>query len=273
MLGVVGVISLVVGGFAAGGGAFGWEFLFSDGYREHPWVRSLGRDGARGILMVFGGILALVGFVIQVIDTASKPVPAPIVASNQVEPPDEAGRPPEETDSWNASPNAPEPPTTKNFDDRTGGPAVVPGPTIGKNGPGIGKPSTDDGRMQPPARRGLEPITISNPEVEPQEAQTLIILQYEFQPGHRPVAGTRYFWIIDLESGTIEVEYSPESLEKKGQLTHVVDTPPAGSGFDAPWSTRIDVEANRRRTPVSNRLEISSEGVRSTELGAPATTP
>jgi hypothetical protein len=267
MLGVFGVIALVMGGFTAGGGAFDWEFLFSDGYREHGWVRSFGREGARGLLILLGCVLGIAGFVMQVIDTASKPLPT--VAAAPSEP-----APAIDGEPSSASERPTWPSKTSSGGGKTTAPSIA-GPTVGKkaNEPDMSSndaptssaevDESDTGNL--PARTGPQPITIWNPQVEPQENQTLLILQYRFERGHRPQPGSRYYWVINLLSGTNEIEYEAASLEKQGQLTQLFDTS-RGGGFDKEWSTRLEVETNGRRTPVSNLLEITSQGVSSKPL-------
>src|SRR5690349_2100747 len=129
MLGVVGVIALVLGGFTAGGGAFDWEFLFSDGYREHPWVRSLGREGARGLLILLGCVLGVAGFIVQVIDTASKPVPVTVAAATGTDSSAE-GEPTPSLDNEVAGS-----PSKMSADNRTSvPPPSVVGPAVGESG-------------------------------------------------------------------------------------------------------------------------------------------
>jgi hypothetical protein len=271
MLGVFGVIALVLGGFTAGGGAFDWEFLFSDGYREHGWVRSFSRDGARGLLILLGSVLGVAGFVMQVVDTASKPVPAVAAAPSE---------PLAALDGEPSSSSESERPSWPSKKSSTSGKTTaapsVAGPNVGKNATAAGMSSTDgetssdeDDSGLSPVPPGPQPITIWNPQLEPQENQTLLILQYRFVRGHRPQPGSRYHWVVNLLSGTNEIEYEANSLEKQGQLTQLFDTPRAGGGFDQEWSTQLEIETDGRRAPVSNLLEITSEGIKSKPLKIP----
>ena len=267
MLGVAGIIAMVLGGFAAGGGAFDWEFLFSDGYREHAWVRSLGRDGARGLLILLGSVLVVVGFVSQVIDSASQPVVAVASTANQTFLPIDANDEPASTGDF-----------TGGTASKVPGPRATPAPSVA--GPTVGQtdyfpvpqPTTPGAidESSGAAEPGPQPMTIWNPEADSQHGDTIVSLQYRFEPGHRPRPGSHYLWIIDLVQATSEVHYDAEAMQRQGQLTHIVRSPLKGSGFDRSWSTYLVVETNGRRAQVSNRLEImSGEGVRSTPLTGP----
>ena len=266
MLGIVGIMALLLGGFAAGGGAFDWAFLFSDGYREHTWVRSLGREGARGLLILFGSVLMVVGFISQVVDSASKPVRVVSTSSDE---------PLMASDGEDGSAPQAEVP-------EVAGPTITPSvaapsPTPRIEGPAAGAPDSPPASYLPSrpgtsataAAPGPQLVTIWHPEVVAEDADTLVMLQYRFEVGHRPWAGFRYFWIIDLPDHTTEVESDGETLRKQGQLIHVFHMPLQGSGFQSTWSTVLMVEANGRRQEVSNRLQITPEGVRSTPLLAP----
>jgi hypothetical protein len=266
MLGILGIIALLLGGFAAGGGAFDWAFLFSDGYREHTWARSLGREGARGLLILFGSVLMVVGFISQVVDSASKPVR---VISTSLDKPLTAS-----DDRDGSAPQAEVPEVTGSTPNL---PLTTPPPAPRIEGPAAGAPNSPpasylpsrSGNSATAAEPGPQLVTIWHPEAVPEDADTLVMLQYRFESGHWPWTGFRYFWIIDLPDHTTEVESDGETLQRRGQLIHVFHTPLQGSGFQSTWSTVLMVEANGRRQQVSNRLEITPEGVRSTPLLAP----
>ncbi|HET6881419.1 MAG TPA: hypothetical protein VFI31_14750 [Pirellulales bacterium] len=267
MLGILGVVSLVLGGFTAGAGAFDWEFLFSDGYREYGWVRSIGREGARGMLMLLGGILMLGGFVSQVVDAASPSALASAALPRQTAENDDQGTTADGLSPTNDDVPAPRPKT--DFNSRRSAPDTLAPPKVGKNvaAPEPSAPTTS--RPPPPADSTLQEITIWEPDVVAEDGQTLLFLQYRFEAGHRPTAGIKYYWVIDFLGATHALEYEPESLQKQGQLTQVFSAPIEGGGFDQPWSTRLEAEANGRRTTISNRLEISAEGVRNVPLSSP----
>ena len=268
MLGVAGIIALVLGGFAAGGGAFDWEFLFSDGYREHPWVRSLGRDGARGVLILLGSVLVVVGCVSQVIDGASQPVSAVASAASQNLLPIDVNDEPTLASDYSSG----------SVSTKAAGPMTTPAPSVAG-------PTVDQTDYVPPAvpaspsatdnasansQPGPQPMTIWSPEAVAQDADTIVSLQYRFEPGHLPLPGRHYLWVIELSSSTSEVLYEAETMQRQGQLTHIVRSPLKGSGFDRKWSTYLVVETNGPRKYVSNRLEITpGEGVRSTPLTMP----
>jgi hypothetical protein len=266
MLGIAGVVALVLGAFTAGAGVFDWEFLFSDGYREYAWVRSLGREVARGLLMLLGGVLMIGGFVSQVVDAASKPVLATAALTRQT-PESEAGEQDADEQPSPARDAAAPTPLKTDFNSRTSlPPTVVPG-TKEKNTASPGRVGADV-KQPPPASSPLQAMTIWEPDVAVEDAQTLLFLKYRFEAGHKPVAGGRYYWIVDFLGATHEVVYEAQSLQQQGQLTQVFGTPVEGGGFEHPWSNRVEIDRNGHRTQVSNRLEISSEGVRLVPLSA-----
>ncbi|HQU42095.1 MAG: hypothetical protein B7Z73_00980 [Planctomycetia bacterium 21-64-5] len=271
MLGIFGVIVLVVGGFSAGGAIFDWPFLFSDGYREYNWVRSAGREGARGMLILFGGILVVVGFVAQVVDAASRTS----LQAGRGSGPGQFAQSPKEgaavdeppTDSA-AVPTVATPPATE-------APQVA-GPSMGQVEPpsGAGSAATPAATVSrtPTASTAAawQSLTIFEPEAVPQESNTLLVLKYRFEEGHRPLAGAHYIWVTDALDKTAEVEYDAGVMQQQGQLTHIVRAPFVESGFDRTWSTSIVVEINGRRQPASNTLHIApGEEVRSDPPPAP----
>jgi hypothetical protein len=262
MLGIAAVVSLVLGAFVAGGGAFDWEFLFSDGYREHNWVRSLGREGARGALIALGAVLAIAGFIGQVVDTASKPIDltATTAENGTIENPDEpslSNRTPATGSASNALGNRG--PTTP-----------VAGPSLGTmSAPPPSYLPTATGGSPGASRPGPQPMTIWDPEAVDEDGETFVTLQYRFEPGHQPLSNGRYLWIIDSLVTTIEVEYDPQSLQKQGQLTHLIRLPLASSGLLQSWSTVVMVEIGAQRRQVSNHLQVApGNAVRSTPLAA-----
>jgi hypothetical protein len=264
MLGIVAVVSLVLGAFVVGGGAFDWEFLFSDGYREHNWVRSLGREGARGTLILLGAVLAIVGFIGQVVDTASKPVDLTA------------------TTAENGTIENPGEPSLSNSTPATGSASNALGNQMPTKTPPVAGPSLGTMNAPPPSylpaasgsstgvsRPGPQPMTIWDPEAVDEDGETFVTLQYRFERGHQPLSNSRYLWIIDSLVTTIEVEYDPQSLQKQGQLTHLIRLPLASSGLLQSWSTVVMVEIGKQRRQVSNHLQIApGNAVRSTPLAA-----
>lgn len=262
MLGILGVVALVLGAFIAGGGAFDWEFLFSDGYREHPWVRSTGREGARGLMVLLGSLLAIGGFVSQVVDAASKPVSvtaampgtgSAAVASESAASAD-GGR--QDTSSIDSA-----------------GQSTVTSPTVTRPnvaGPKVGGTAklgpTDSGRSAPSSGASGQAMTIWHPDVVPEENQTLVILQYRFEPGHRPVPGSQYHWLVAFSGVSHEITYEAEAMQKEGQLTHVFSDSAASGGFARHWSTWLEVETDGRRKQISNTLETTGGEVQSKPL-------
>lgn len=276
MLGIIGVIALVLGAFIAGGGAFDWEFLFSDGYREHAWVRSTGRDGARGLMMLLGGLLAMIGFVSQVVDAASQPslvAASPGAGSTTVDKEPDAwpGRSTEDSSTpgtmarQSAAPRSVVGPTVA-------GPSVsnprAGDPAVGKAS-GAAKPAPGPGESFPPSATSGQAMTVSNPDVVVEENQTLVILQYRFEAGHRPLAGSQYHWIVSFMGVAHEIAYDAEAMQNQGQLTHLFSDA-AGGELNKHWSTWVEIETAGRRKPISNTLEINGGNVRSRPL---ATTP
>lgn len=260
MLGILGLLVLVLGAFTAGGGAFNWEFFFSDGYREHGWARSLGRDGARGILLLLGGVLVVAGFVSQIVDAASKPVSNRAVVNvpamnNNTESSQEVVDP------------APSP--------SSGSPAVAQPQTVARQATRPAAPATGAerrGTATAPSTRlpgnmvSSQPVTIWNPDPAPEDMRTFLILQYRFEPGHQPHPGSQYVWVIDLQGVAHKVSFEGGTLEKQGQLTHLFDASAEGGGFDKPWATWIEIEVGGEGRQISNKLEIDGEEVRSLPL-------
>lgn len=267
MLGIVAVVSLVLGAFMAGGGAFDWEFLFSDGYHDHRWARSLGRDGARGLLMLFGGVLIIVGFIGQVVDTAAKQpevATSSSAAQDTIASPDEPSLPAVGPSSSSAAikPGAPTigktptPPTPATTPQTT-----LPSVTASSGPPASYLPSTTS---QP----GPQPITIWNPQFFSQDDETLVTLQYRFEVGHHPLADAKYYWMINADQ-TTEVEYEPESVQREGQLSHLFLAPMASTGLQRSWSTELIYEIDKKRYRASNRLYfMPGRGVQSTPVGS-----
>ncbi|HWB09228.1 MAG TPA: hypothetical protein VG826_08390 [Pirellulales bacterium] len=271
MLGILSLVLLVVGAFLAGGGAFDWAFLFSDGYREYNWVRSVGRGGARGLLMLLGSVVILVGFVGQVVDAAAKPV---FVTANSEAALDKTdGLPP-------AGGSADGSHSTETG--KAGPPATVPGPAVSgpshhKTSPAKTSPAVpqsqaatrspgSSGGPPPAPPGGYQPITIWNPEVELYDGEATISLEYRFEAGHEPVPGAEYVWRLELPDGSREVVY--ESLQSEGRLQYLAQLSQAETGLTR-WSTVLSVDLDGKQKRVSNRLEIASGKVRSVPLEAP----
>jgi hypothetical protein len=260
MLGILGVVALVLGAFIAGGGAFDWEFLFSDGYREHPWVRSTGREGARGLMVLLGSLLAIGGFVSQVVDAASNPVAVTAALP---------GTEPATIDADSATSDERQ---TRDASIDSTAPRAVAGPSMPRPnvaGPNLGGTSklapTDSA---PSSAVSGQAITIWHPDVVDEENQTLVILQYRFEPGHRPVPGSHYHWLVAFSGASHEITYDAEAMQKEGQVTHVFSDSAAGRGFDTHWSTWLEVETEGRRKQISNTLEITGGEVQSKPLAA-----
>lgn len=261
MLGILAIVSLVLGAFVAGGAAFDWELFFSDGHRDHDWVRTFGREGARGLLLILGAVLVLSGFIGEVFDTASKPVIASADRSDQttIDNPDEPSRP-------EAMP-------------ATRSPATSGGASGNKSASTGGSPAGSASAPPPSfrpvtsgveAKVGLQTMTIWDPEAVDEEGSTLVTLQYRFEPDFRARSDGVYFWIIESPSSTLEVRYDPELLQQEGQLTHLLRTPLATNGMLQSWSTYVLLEENERRRQVSNRLHIAAgAAIRSTPPTAP----
>jgi len=267
MLGIFGVIVLVLGGFSAGGAIFDWPFLFSDGYREYNWVRSAGREGARGMLILFGGILVVIGFVAQVVDAASR---ISLQAGRGIGP-DRFAQSAEQGAAVDESSKESGAVATVATAPATA-PPLVAGPTTGKVEPpsGAGTATTVSKAPTASTAPAWQPLTIFEPEAVPQESDTLLVLKYRFEEGHRPLAGGHYIWVIDVLDKTAEVEYDAGAMQQEGQLTHIVRAPFVQSGFDRTWSTSIVVEFDGRRQPASNTLHIApGEEVRSVPPPAP----
>jgi hypothetical protein len=255
MLGIVAVVSLVLGAFMAGGGAFDWEFLFSNGYRDYRWARSLGRDGARGLLMMFGSILIIAGFIGQVVDTASK---QPVVATSSSA--DQSTIP------------IPDEPSSSSAGSSTSSASIKPGaPTTGKppTSPTLTttpRPADTANSGPPPSyvptttsQPGLQPITIWNPQVFDQERETLVTLQYRFEAGHQPRPGDKYYWLINA-AGTTQVDFDPDPSQGEGQLSYLFHFPLASTGLQGSWSTELMCQINGKGYRVSNRLDIAPGG-------------
>lgn len=269
MLGIFGLIVLVLGGFAAGGGLFEWPFLFSDGYRDYSWVRSAGREGARGMLILIGGILVAVGFVAQMVDAAAG---VKHDSGRGIGP----GRYAQDEESA-----TPDEPSVDAPADGTANSAVteqprVAGPSMGKFEQHSTKPAVSAKATDAAAKKTVsdapawQPMTVENPEAMAEGDNTLVTVQYRFENDHRRVRGGHYLWVIDVLGAVTEVDYDAETLQDEGQLTHIVRMPPSESGFDRSWSTSIVLEINGRRQAVSNRLEISQGAdVRSIPLPQP----
>lgn len=279
MLGVVAVVAMVLGGFAAGGGAFDWPFLFSDGHRDYAWVRSMGRDGARGLLLLFGSVLVLVGFVSQVVDSASQRVLVADAATSQtsvgLDTNDEVAVP-NHFPSTNVPPAAGAPSANHATVKNATGSAVTPAqPVANPNDAKYDRPpdaasygaSDNSSAIAAP---GPQPMTIWNPDAVAQGDDTLVELQYRFEPGHRPLPGSHYIWVIDVVGMTNEVQYDATILQQQGQLTHLIRLPLKRSGLEQAWSTVLVVETNGQRAQASNRLYVTpGQSVRSTPLAAP----
>jgi hypothetical protein len=268
MLGILSIVSLVVGAFVAGGGAFDWQFLFSDGYREHNWVRSVGRDGARGLLVLFGGVLIVVGFVGQVVDAAAKPVAVTANDGGTLESTDElppANGPTAGSHSMETGPTG-HPKPSKG--PAVAGPSLQPmtSPTAShSHAPSRSAAAADN--PPPPAPGEHQPMTIWNPETELEEDGATIWLQYRFEPGHEPVAGAKYFWLIAFPDKDTEVE--DDTMDREGRRAFFVELPKPEQSLKR-WSTTVwSVESDGKKKQVSNRLEINNGEVRSTPLAAP----
>jgi hypothetical protein len=267
MLTIVSILALVLGIFAAGAGLFNWEFLFSDGYREHGWVRSLGREGARGVFMLLGSLLALAGFVSQIVDAAFKPVAAVMSASDENS---EDAAPAVEPTATSAVPNA-----------SSTSPAFSPPPSVARPASGqTARPPANDanGKRQtlaplppagpPDAKASAQAVTIWSPDVAEEETQTFVSVQYRFEAGHKPQPGGQYFWVVNLQGVAHKISFEGETLQKQGQLANLFNATSLGAGFDVSWSTWIEMEAGGKRRQISNRLEIEGEEVRFVPLTA-----
>lgn len=257
MLGIFGLLILVLGAFAAGGGAFNWEFLFSDGYREHGWVRSLGREMARGICMLLGGVLVAAGFVSQMVDAAAKPVAVRHLADASVDSlADDAAQPPA------ASQPASMPASLSNH------PTSAPPPAAGSLLPTAPPAEIRTGKAPSPPdlKTSAQVVTISSPDAAQEDERTLLILQYRFESGHQPVPDSHFFWVIELQGFAQRISYEGGSLEKQGQLTHLFDSSVEGGAFAKPWATWIEMQAGQESRQISNRLEIDGAEVRSVPL-------
>ena len=257
MLAILSLVSLVVGAFAAGAGAFDWAFLFSDGYREYDWVRNMGRGGARGLLMLLGGVLVIVGFVGQVVDAASKPV---VVTANAQRTSDTPEAP--------LSPSGSSGATSKGTD-QTSRPSPSKGPVVAAPSPGSATSSHASRAPAatvyvPPVAGANQPITIWNPQLEFSEGETMIRLQYRFEPGHEPLPGTEYFWQIEVPAKPTEVAY--ESLQSEGQLQYILRLAQTEKWLREAWSMVLTAKTDGKRAQVSNRLNIVGDKVQSTPL-------
>lgn len=253
MLGVFGVIVLVLGGFTAGGGIFEWPFLFSDGYREYNWVRSAGREGARGMLILSGGILVVLGFVAQVLDGAARARldsgrgvgPARFAQTGDAVAPEQPAV---------DAPAAATPRVTLEEAPKFGGPRMERIDRPSKTSAAASASTSPPTKNNAPA---WQPLTIDDAEAVAEGDDTLVMLQYRFEGDNRPVPGGHYFWIIDVLGGVTEIEYDAETLQREGQLTHIVRMPLRQIGFDRNWSTFIVLELSGHRRPISNILQMA----------------
>jgi hypothetical protein len=114
------------------------------------------------------------------------------------------------------------------------------------------------------AAAGPQPITIWNPVVEALGDDTLVRIQYRFEPGHQPLANVLYVWIISAASKDTEVPF--DSLQNQGRLEHILRVPVGSSGLTQYWSTKLMVEVGEKKSQVSNRLQITSGQVQATPL-------
>lgn len=271
MLGLLGLLLLAFGAAIAGGGVFNWEFLFSDGYREHGWARSLGREGARGVLMLLGGVLLIAGFVSQVVDAASKPITDHEIAD--VLPADESTVATQATGVSDPAASRPEPaPHDSKFTmpPTSAGPASGRAPAQQRAGtPPANVTATAPNTPAPNTPSPAQAVTIWSPEVAQEDTQVLLFLQYRFEPGHQPRPGGQYFWVINLEGVVQKIAFEGGSLEKQGQFTHVFNASAEGARFSAPWSTWIETQVGQNGRQISNRLDIEGADVRSVPLSAP----
>jgi hypothetical protein len=250
----------MLGAFVAGGGAFDWEFLFSDGHREHEWVRNMGRGGARGLLMLVGSAFVVAGFVGQVAAAAAKPVD---VAANALGTP-ESGTPERQPPSGGSVAGFP-------WRDRGGSPASTKAPPVPDSS--LGLTDAPPATFLPPAgdgpttgTAGPQPITIWNPRTEAREEDTVVRVQYRFEAGHRPLANGVYYWIISAASKTTEVEY--DFWQNQGQLEYTLRVLLESSGLKQYWTTMLVVDIGGKRSQASNRLQITGGHVQATPLTA-----
>lgn len=271
MLGLLGLLLLALGAAIAGGGVFNWEFFFSDGYREHGWARSLGREGARGVLMLLGGVLLIAGFVSQVVDAASQPIADRQIVD--VLPNDDSTVATQATGVSDPAASRIEPAPN---DSTRAPPSTAAGPGPGRattqRPAGTPPPNVTAAAPHPPAPNApssAQAVTIWSPDVAQEDTQILLFLQYRFEAGHQPRPDGQYFWVIDLQGVVQKIAFEGGSLEKQGQFTHVFNASAEGAHFSRPWSTWIETQVGQKGRQISNRLDIEGADVRSVPLSAP----
>ena len=254
MLSATGLLAMLAGVFIAGAGAFGWEFLLSDGRYDYGWVASLGRSGARSLLSVVGVGLLLFGFVARVLGVADQPLPPeavaelrPLAGSPESVGPATQRATKEHASEWIAT----EQPAADS--DNAGAPATAAGPSATNRRAVAGTPSasapTSDG--PPPSQL----ITLWNPVTELEgEAGTFVTIQYRFEHGVQPQSGETYVWAIELPGGTKELVYEGESLREQGELRRLLEV----NLVDVPveWRTWLTREEPAPALRVSNRLTM-----------------
>lgn len=258
MLGGLALLAMLGGLLAAAGAAFDWEFLFSDGRQPHGWAASMGRAAARTILGLAGGGLMAGGFVARVVAVAETPLlsAAPSDATHpSLGPADELARPPAKAPSAAAVPLAP----GRASSDRSDAARLTQRPNPARTRPVVEAP--------PPAASSVQTITLWNPAavLEP-GGTTLFTVDYRFEAGHRPLPGVGYLWIIDMSDKTRVVEYDGGTLQKQGQLQHVIQTPDDLAGGIGRWNTSIRMGPHETGRQVSNELTVSGDRVQSAPL-------
>lgn len=254
MLSATGLLAMLAGVFIAGAGAFGWEFLLSDGRYDYGWVASLGRSGARSLLSVVGVGLLLFGFVARVLGVADQPLPPEAVAESAplAGSPESVGPAKRPATSGPAT-NKPGTEQPAPESDSARAPTTAAGSSATNRHAIVGTPSASVTTSEGPPPSQL--VTLWNPVTELEgEAGTFVTIQYRFEHGVQPQSGETYVWAIELPGGTKELVYEGESLREQGELRRLVEV----NLVDVPveWRTWLTREQPAPALRVSNRLTM-----------------